>query len=139
MGSYVRKLKNKRKKVEDSILVVLFLSALCLAGADFVNYGFFIFAKVGSLILFLMICSLWLRQPIIPYMYWHQIREVFNQDNPGYSTENQGVLKLTVDGELSKETVNVPFPSAPMVIPRRRKRRIYRHTHSAALEQLSLW
>ncbi|MGH7889368.1 MAG: hypothetical protein ACRENF_02310 [Thermodesulfobacteriota bacterium] len=139
MESYVCAVKDKRGKIEESMLAVLFLSALCLAGADFANYGFFIFAKVVSITLFLMICSLWLRQPIIPYMYRRRIREVLTQDSPGYSTENQEFLKLTVDDELSKVTVNVPFPSAPRVIPRRRRRRIYRHTRSTDLEQLSLW
>jgi len=141
MEADVSTVRGKRRRIEDSILVVLFLSALCLAGADFVNYGFFISAKVVSLILFLTICSLWQRQSTTPYINinWRKFWEVLAQDNPGYSPESQQVLKLTVDGELSEEAVDAPFPPATMAIPRRRRRRIYRHTPDTALQQLSLW
>ena len=122
------------------MLAALFIFALCLAGADSVNYGFFVLTKVVSLILFLMVCSVWSKRPIIPFISWWQFREVLTLYNADILSTNREVLTLAFDKEGSGKTIKVSDTPPRRGISGRRRRRSYRYVRrNVALEQLSLW
>lgn len=139
MGSYICAVRDERKKIEEPMLAILFISALCLAAADFADYSFFVLTKIVSLILFLMICLVWGKRPIISFISWRQVGEILTPYNTDNSSRDREVLTLAFDEEGLEKTIKVSDTTPRRGISSRGRRKSYGHTRNVALEQLSLW
>ena len=137
MGSYICAVKDKMKNIEESLLAALFISALCVAGADSIDYRFFVLTKVVSLFLFLIVCLLLSKRPLIP---WRQLGKVLTLCSVNSSNRNRGALTLAFDKEDSGKGIKVSGTTPRRSISNQRKRRSGGHLRrNVTLEQLSLW
>ena len=138
MESYTCAIKNKTRDIEKPVLAALFISALCFAGTDSVNYTFFVLTKIVSLVLFLIVCLVWNKRPLVP---WQRLRKVIalyigNSSNKGRELP----APLAFEKKGSEKTLKVADITTLKGISSRKRRRSYGPVRrNPALEQLSLW
>jgi hypothetical protein len=137
MESYTCAIKNKTRDIEKPVLAALFISALCFAATDSVNYTLFVLTKIISLVLVLIVCLVWTKRSLIP---WHRLGKVISL-YIGNSSNKQRELPapLVFDQQRSEKVMKVSNIS-PKGIPSRKRRRSHGAVRrNPALEQLNLW
>jgi hypothetical protein len=138
MESYTCAVKDKSKNIEKPVLAALFISALCFAGTDSVNFTFFVLTKIVSLVLVLIVCLVWSKRPLIPWQRFGKVIALYmvNSANKG----REILARLAFDKKGSEKTIKVADITPLKGISSRKRRRSYGPVRrNPAIEQLSLW